>query len=860
MTKQFKRVCLNCRSQSKVPGYGNMDHPAIAFIGESPGMTEVNEGRAFSPNGKSGELLHRIVTDLGVDPKTLYYDNVTMCPSHGKPSAAKAHECYDGLMDLLAFIKPKLIVPMGNVAAKQIGQYEKGITFVRGSYRELDLDGHRVGVLPTFHPAAILRDPDLFRDLEADLRRAIAVGVDGEPAIIPTPYENYVKVKTQKQLEAVWPLLEGAKKLAVDLETSSRMVYEDEILIIGMAYKPEHAATFDWALFEPDPETKQSKQNLKRLAVLLKEKKCIFQTAGFDIAWLWSRGIYPNLWFDTEVAHWLLDERERGHGLESMAMAYLKAPPWKAQFRKRNGLGAYIKSEEQFGAKFSSIPQDDMMLYNAADADYTYRLAKVFRPQVKEQGMMEVMHLIMDATKLYTELFLTGVNIDMDNLDALEAEYTQKAQEALKVLVDLAPDVNPRSPQQLAKYFYDELELEPFGGGVADGKEVPMGVLSANMEEVGKTDLEAAAYWKSTRPQLFGSEAAGGRSTALSNRSTGAFTLYWLRQQHDYPKYLIQYKTAQKRLSTYVANIRKNIWPDGKIHPDYRLVGHLHGRFRSSRPGMHTLPNEDNLYNVFCAPPGYVIIHADYKQADLRMIAHLSGDKKLAEWLKGDPHSEVVKVIWRLNDKQLAEMKRDYPEDARRARLAAKAVNFGLMYGRGANSLAPQLGVTPQEAKLYVERYWAGLPVTKRWIDSRYATLIKGDQEYVGPFGNKRRFPLIVSAKHRQHLGMLGANFPIMSSVNYLTTLSHLAIVKNLRETGIKTLVYMHVHDSMNVAVPIKHLKRAAQIVSDTMSRVPIEAGFGEGITWPVDVDAGTHWGSLKVVEGLVDWKPEESV
>ena len=267
---------------------------------------------------------------------------------------------------------------------------------------------------------------------------------------------------------------------------------------------------------------------------------------------------------------------------------------------------------------------------------------------------------------------------------------------------------------------------------------------------------------------------------------------------------------------------------------------------------MHTMPNESNLYNVFRAPPGYVILHADYKQADLRMIAHLSQDEKLVEWLKGDPHDEVVKVIRRLNDKQLKEMKKKFPDEYRRSRLAAKAVNFGLMYGRGANSLAPQLGISTDEAKMYVARYWEGLPKTKKWIDSRFKECLALGQEYVAPFGTKRRFPLIVSAKHRQHIGMLGANFPIMSSVSQLTALSHMRVVKGLRAIGIPALVYPHIHDAFNVAVPEEYLQEAAQIVKDVMSQVPLDEGFGAaGVTWPVDVDWGVWWGTLYPVEGL---------
>jgi len=789
--------------------------------------------------------------DLDVDIKTLYFTNVCMCPCRGAPPADKVHMCYDGLMDELEALKPKLIVPMGNVAAKAVGQYEKGISFVRGSYRKLRLGPSvTTGVLPTYHPAAILRNPDLFRDLLTDLEKAVAIGVEGRPAVIPPPYEDYEPIHTQEELEAVWPKLEEAKLIAVDLETASRYVYEDEILIIGISYAKGKCASFDWALFEPNPLTLQGKRNIKRLAKLLKTKKCIFQTAGFDIAWLWSRSVFPNLWFDTEVAHWLLDERESGHGLEPMAMRYLSAPPWKAQFRTRNGLGAYIASEEQFGAKFSAIPQDDMMMYNAADADYTRRLAMLFRKEIKKQNMERVMRLVMDATKLYTELFLEGMCIDMNNLEALETKYKKQIAEAEVILEKLAPDVNPRSPKQLSAYLYDQLGLTTFGDLPADGAEIPMDVLSKAMMDVEGEDVDADLYWKTSRPALFSGRIEKG--SGLSSRSTGAFTLFWLKRQHPYPAALIQYKQAQKRLKTYCGAIHKFMWTDGRIHPDYRLVGHLHGRFRSSRPTIHNIPNETDIYNIYCAPPGMTILHADYKQADLRLIAHMSGDQELVRWLKGDPHAEVVKAIRHLNDEQLKELEKRDINEFRRSRLAAKSINFGAFYGRGAESMAPQLGLTVKEARLYLREYWKRLPVAKAWMDSRFSELLANGQEYIGPFGNKRRFPLLVSESHRWRVGTLGVNFPIMSSVNYLTTMTHIAVVKNLRAVGIQTLVYPHIHDSINVCVPEDKLQEAAQIIKDTMSQVPIDAGF-DGVTWPVDVDAGTHWGSMVAVENLFE-------
>ncbi len=840
------RRCPDCPApdQPKVPGYGNRDHPPIMFVGESPGEQEVQEGRAFSPNGRSGQLLHQILRDLGVNPQDCYFDNICMCPSKGKPSAARVDACYDGLIDTIAAVRPRIIVPMGNVAAKTLGQYERGISTVRSEYRELNIGGGvKVGVLPTYHPAAILRSPDLFRDLVNDLERAIRIGSGAMKAVESPPYDQYTYVHNRRELEEAWPLLESAKLLSVDLETSSRDIFDGRILIIGLGYARGRAVTIDWKVFE------DSEKWNRKLKDLLETKRCAFQTAGYDIAWLWVRDIRPRLVFDTEVAHWLLDERDRGHGLENMAIQYYNAPAYKSQFRRRNGLGAYIADEEQFGIKFTAIPQDDMMRYNGADADYTWRLAVDLRKALRKDEIPDsLMQLILDATELYTDFFIEGMWIDPDHKKYLKKKLKKEIREAEAVLMAMAPDVNPRSPAQLAKYLYDDLKLKPFGVEPVAGKEIPQDIISARVLERAGQDPEAELFWKTSRPALFGGTGSIDKGIGLSARSAGLFTLFWLRKESPYAEALIRYKHSLKRLRTYIGQIEKFTWADGRVRPDYRLVGNLHGRFRTSKPAIHNLPNEQDIYNLYMAPPGYVIVHADFKQADLRMLAHLSGDDNLVEWLKGDPHAEVVKVIRRITDEDLARIKEANPDEYKRSRLAAKTINFGLLYGRGAASLAPQLGITTKQAQVYMKRYWERLPDAAKWRESRYDELMANGQEYQSPFGNKRRFPLLVSRQHRWKAGSLGINFPIMSSVNYLTTLAHIRTVHKLRSMGIDTYVYPHIHDSINVCVPADRMLEAAKVMKEVMSAIPLEMGF-DGVTWPVDVESGTHWGALEEVD-----------
>ena len=188
------RTCEDCPYKTppanQVQGHGS-DTPNILFLGQSPGANELKEGRAFSPNGASGRFLRMVLDDLDEDLGDHYFDNVVMCT--GKPTAAKVHACAEGLWERIERLQPALIVPMGNIAAKAVGQYERGISRVRSHYRELELGDDdfvlRVGILPTYHPAAVLRAPDVFRDFAQDIQKAVRI-VHGEPALVFPSYED----------------------------------------------------------------------------------------------------------------------------------------------------------------------------------------------------------------------------------------------------------------------------------------------------------------------------------------------------------------------------------------------------------------------------------------------------------------------------------------------------------------------------------------------------------------------------------------------------------------------------------------------------------------------------------------------
>lgn len=865
--RSIERHCDGCPVKhwaTIVPSYGNPDHPPIYFVAESPGKTEEEQGRPLI--GPTGKFLRKMVEDLGSDPDEHYYGNTCMCALYSKPSAEHVNACYGGLMDEIETVRPKLIVALGDISAKAIGQYPRGIRSVHGQYRELQLaDGERIGILPTYHPAAIFRNIDLFRDLAFDLDRAIEIAVRGHVPYIAPPVHNYVDVD---DYDTLWMYLDEierhAKLLAVDLETLNRDAINGTITDLGLSWRREFGISINWELIGPRKigdykPTHDQREAFAKVKELMERIPCSMQTASFDYNWFIRRGIRPNLVWDTEIGDWLLDERQGGHDLDSQATRRYWAPQYKERFRTRHGVPAYVNDDTKFLEMWARIPDHPRRIYNATDSDYTYRITLDQRKELKELDMLRLMRLLIDATKMFSELYQEGMWVDWDYIDRLERKYEDLKAAELAELYKMAPDVNPNSPKKLAAYLFDQLELDPFGVP-ADGKAVPEENMAIGIASI--TDPEARKYYEQLRSNLFQpmadteeGEFQDKPRRGLSSRSTSAYMLWYLAGQHDYPRHLARYRSYAKFKRTYTNNVRKWAGPDGRVRPDYKLDGTTPGRFKSSKPAIHNLPLGPELYDMYMAPPGYMILHADYHQADLRMMAFFSGDEQLKVWLLGDPHTEVVKVIHHLTDEDIAKMDK---YDLSKRRNSAKMVNFGIPYGRSAKNLAPQMEMTLKEAQTYIDEYWKRTPLLKRWVDSWEKRVMENGQEAVSPFGNRRRFPLVMNRQHRRRVASLGLNFCVMASVNYITTLGQIYAVRMLREAGIDCKVYPHIHDSFNVCVPEEDVDEAKMVIARAMKEATHYLGIYD-VRFPVEVQAGRKWGTMETVfDGVADEEDDD--
>jgi DNA polymerase-1 len=320
--------------------------------------------------------------------------------------------------------------------------------------------------------------------------------------------------------------------------------------------------------------------------------------------------------------------------------------------------------------------------------------------------------------------------------------------------------------------------------------------------------------------------------------------LFWLAQQHDYPRLMVKHRLLSKKYGTYYKGLKEALWSDGRMRPSIKLHGTVTGRQSSSGPNIHGTPRDDMIKDTYIADDGYVLLDADFPQAEMRMIGHIAGDKRFIEVLRErDIHVTVAKKLYRLTDEEWDDL--DASEVGIRRR-AAKTVGFGIIYGRGAKGLAPQLGVPVEEAQMYINRLFIEvMPGVYIWIQKQKERVLI-DQEVRSIYDRKRRFPLIANRSQRSEIQRMAVNMPVQSSVSDMTTLAYIKSCAKFDKIGLPYKRYSQIHDDFKIQVMKDAVKEAAAIVKSTMENdldFETEVPFG-----PVEVKSGRSWGSLALV------------
>ncbi len=303
---------------------------------------------------------------------------------------------------------------------------------------------------------------------------------------------------------------------------------------------------------------------------------------------------------------------------------------------------------------------------------------------------------------------------------------------------------------------------------------------------------------------------------------------------HPYVRDLLEYRVVKKRNSTYTDGLLKTIGPDGRIHTTFQMTVTDTGRLSSREPNLQNIPIRRELGSgirrMFVAGPGNVLVDADYSQIELRLLAHMSGDETMKNaFLTGeDIHAVTASQVFGI----------PLEEVTAHMRSQAKAVNFGIVYGISAFSLSQDIGVAPNEAKVYIDTYMEKYHGVREYMAD---TIARGkEQGYVQTlFGRRRYLPELTASNFnvRAFGERVARNMPIQGTAADVMKLAMIRVYDRLKRELPEAKLLLQVHDELIVECPEELAEKAAVILKEEMEgavswSVPLTADTGIGKNW----------------------------
>jgi DNA polymerase-1 len=594
----------------------------------------------------------------------------------------------------------------------------------------------------------------------------------------------YELVTEPAQLEAWLGRLHAAPLIAFDTETSSLDAMRADIIGVSLAVEAGQACYIPLAHDYPGAPAQ-----LDRAAVLAALKPIfedpakpkLGQHAKYDINVLSHYGIaVQGLKYDSMLESYVWNATATRHDMDSLAQKYLGYETIK--YEQVAGKGA-----KQIG--FSQVDLDTACRYAAEDADVTVRLHQALWPKLQSAPRLrQVLEDIeMPLVPVLAEMERRGVLIDVSELRLQSQQLGKRMLELQRASWELAGrEFNLDSPKQLQTVLFDQL-------GLAAKLKTPTGQPSTNEEA-----LEAIA------------------------------------DDHALPRLILDYRGLAKLRSTYTDKLAEIVNPrTGRVHTSYHQGAVATGRLSSSEPNLQNIPvrTEEGrrIRKAFIAPPGWQILAADYSQIELRIMAHLSGDEGLLKAFHegGDVHRATAAEVFGVTP----------PEVTADQRRAAKAINFGLMYGMSAFGLARALGVGRGEASDYMGLYFSRYPGVRAFMDATreqahrdgYVETIFGRRLYLENL-NSRNQGLRAGAERA------AVNAPMQGSAADIIKRAMIAVAGWLQQRDDAHML-MQVHDELVFEVRDEAIEEVRAGVVARMSAaatlaVPLLVEAGVGANW----------------------------
>lgn len=593
-----------------------------------------------------------------------------------------------------------------------------------------------------------------------------------------TPHE-YKLIETEEDARKLFDFFITKQILCLDTETTSINPIDAEL--VGLSFSVEEGKAFYVAI---PAERKKAERIVNIFKPLYESTKIlkIGQNIKYDMEVLMNYGVrLAAPMFDTMLAHYVL-QPEQKHNMDILAETLLNYQT--------------IHIDELIGPKGKSqknmrdISPADICDYAAEDADITLRLYNVLKPRLKEADVEDLFYNIeMPLVPVLAEMEMNGVLLDTNALAETSKVFTDRMTQIEKNIYELAGhQFNIASPKQVGEVLFGEMKI------------------------VDKP-----------------------KKTKTGQYVTSEDVLQQLRSKAPIVDHILEHRGLKKLLGTYVDALPKLINPHtGHIHTSFNQAVTATGRLSSSDPNLQNIPvrGEDGkeIRKCFIPEPGCLFFSADYSQIELRVMAHLSGDKNMIEAFREgyDIHAATAARIY----------KEDINIVTRDQRTKAKRANFGIIYGITVFGLAERLEISRDEAKQLIDGYFETFPQVHDYMEK--AKQLAREHGYAETFFHRRRYlPDITShnATVRNFAERNAINAPIQGSAADIIKIAMIRIYERFRREGIKSKMILQVHDELNFSVLPEEKEQVEKIVLEEMQnaytlQVPLVADSGWGNNW----------------------------
>ena len=602
---------------------------------------------------------------------------------------------------------------------------------------------------------------------------------DGEVIVRDGWGAAYGAITTCEELDEILERRHGRAVLAIDTETDALDPQTANLVGVSLAWSPGEA----WYL----PIGHTAEKNLKladvcrRLNPILSDEKLLLagQNLKFDLRVLWRHGFEATgPYFDTMVASYLRDPDAR-HGLDPLVMEHLN--------HRMVPIETLIgRGREQ--RTMATVPLKQAAPYACEDVDAVIRLIPPFEHLLRAVHATELFETVeMPLLPVLARMESAGIALEQELLAEMATKLAAEIERAEAGIQELAgEEFNINSPKQLQVILFDRLKLKP------------------------------------TRKTKTGF-------------STSQEVLEELAGEHPLPRRILAYRQLSKLQSTYVEALPRLVNPEtGRIHTDFHQTVTATGRLSSSNPNLQNIPIRTamgrEIRKAFVAPPGCVLLSADYSQIELRLLAHFSEDAHLvAAFHQGaDIHRATAARVFGVPEDQVT------PE----MRSRAKVVNFGLLYGMGPRRLSSEQGISIKEASAFIADYFEKLPGVKGYMERVVAEArSKGYAETL--LGRRRYLPDLQSGRHQARAAAerMAVNTQIQGSAADLIKLAMVRAEEELARAHPQARLLLQVHDELLLEVPAPEVASAGRILGQAMTgiaqlRVPLAVETGSGRTW----------------------------